>query len=278
MGATRNSWVGALVMMFLFTSIAIGRQDSVQFKPMYVTVTTLHWNPDPEADFSDWMDTEKEYFDKVISKNDLIKATGVYMHYFTADNSEIVFATLYENWDDIEKAEEKNQELMKEAWPDEDARTEFLQKQNSFYSTKHSDEIYTTMQYYKPLQMNGDEPQVVYVRSSDLAMNGEGKVANFKEYNEKVVQKNPVIKGYYSHRHAWGSNGREMVEVFIYDDLCALEESVEENQRLASENWPDEDERDTFMGDMNKLFTGHHSDYIYRTVPALFKSPEEPAQ
>ena len=49
-------------------------QDDVSAKaPEYVTLTTLHWNTNlTNFDMSEWLATEKEFFDKVTSKNDLI--------------------------------------------------------------------------------------------------------------------------------------------------------------------------------------------------------------
>lgn len=245
--------------------------EEQEFQPVFITVTTTHWNDDPNADFSDWLKTEKEYFDKVTSKNDLIIGSGVYTHYFTADNSEVKLVSVYKSWDDIEKANEINDKLMKEGWPDEKEREAFIEKQRNYYSPQHSDEIYSSLPYYKPLQPNGDKPMIFYVKSSELSMNGNGDPKKFKEYSDKVTQKNDLIKGYYTHRHLWGSNSRELVEVFVFNSLSDMERAFEQDDNLVAENWADENDRKTFMGDLNKLFTGKHADYIYRNVPELEK-------
>lgn len=273
MGATKHFLTAVLSLALFFSPKLFGQEnETAQEEPQrYITMTTVHWNPTPGTDFSDWLDTEKEYFDKVTSKNNYIKASAVLTHYFTADNSEIKLVTVYDSWDDIEKAEAENQKLLKAAWPDDAERNAFLQKQRSYYSPRHSDEIYTALPFHKDLTELSKEPVVVYLRTNDLSFNPEGKVDNFKQYTEKVIKKNPLIKAYYTQRHAWGSNGTEMLEFYVFDHFGDIEKSFEENQKLAAAVWPDEAERTKFMDDMGKLFTGQHGDYIYHNVPELQK-------
>ena len=264
--------------LLLLGGVAIGQEDTTQtqnqdYQPVYITMTTAHWNDDPDTDFSDWLDTEKEYFNKVTSKNDLILNSGVYTHYFTPDNSEVMLVNVYRNWEDIEKANEKNQELIKAGWPDETKRQEFMDKQSSYYSAQHSDEIYQSMNFAIPPAKNtGTTPRVIYVRTSELAMDGEGSPENFREYHEKITKKTKNLKGYYTHRHLWGSNSREMHEVFIFDKLADIEAFFDEEQDLVETTWTDEEERQDFLMNMGKIFTGKHGDYIYRSVPELIKS------
>lgn len=272
---TFNTLLRGTVGLFLLSVLSGFAQDTTstagEFEPVYITVTTAHWNPDPNVNFDDWEATEKEYFDKVTMKNDLILSSGFYTHYFTPDNSEIVLVNVYKNWEDIEKANDKNDELAKAAWPDEAARKKFFDKQGEYYSPMHSDEIYLSMPYMMEVPGVSEEPRVVYVRYSEMAMDGEGKPELFKEYFEKVTKKNPLIKGYYTHRHLWGSNSRQFAEVYEYDNFADIEKSFDEIERLEKEVWPDDAKREEFMKNRNKLFTGKHSDYIYRTVPALMK-------
>jgi hypothetical protein len=98
-------------------------------KHYIITVTTLHWNMD-RKDFSmdAWKAGEKEYYDKVTAKNDLVLGQEVLLHYFTADNTEILLVTMYDSWASIEKAYQKDNELVKAAWPDEKARTAYFEK------------------------------------------------------------------------------------------------------------------------------------------------------
>lgn len=268
-----NTLLRGTFALFLLTVFSGFAQDNAEeeFQPVFITVTTSHWNPDPDVSFDDWMATEKEYFDKVTMKNDLILSSGYYTHYFTPDNSEILIVNVYKNWEDIEKAGEKNNELAEAAWPDENARTAFFDKQGKYYSPKHSDEIYVSLPFTMEVTDNSDEPRIVYVRNSQMALSGEGKPGLFKEYFEKVTKKNPLIKGYYTHRHRWGSDSQQFSEAYFFDNFADIEKSFDETEKLENQAWPDEAEREEFMKNRNKIFTGKHGDYIYMTVPGLMK-------
>ncbi|PHR71358.1 MAG: hypothetical protein COA67_06540 [Lutibacter sp.] len=250
------------------TTVTFGQEkEPEEFKSMYLVVTTLHWSSDADADFSDWKKTEQEYFDKVTSKNDLIAGSGYYTHYFTPDNSELVLVSLYKSWEDIEKADEVTDKLIDAGWPDEDARTAFFEKQGSYYSAKHSDEIYTTYPFTKEVNTESTEPLLFYVRKNIASgLGGKG----YKEFFENIVMKNKYIKGFYTHGHRWGADARDRFEVGVYDSLGDIERAFDENERLVKAHWPDEEKRKAFFKEYNKIFSGH-GDYIYTSVPSLSK-------
>lgn len=258
--------LGMLISTFLLGMNVRAQEDP---KPVYITVTTMYRNLD--ADRTDWQKTEKEYYDKVTSKNDLIIGSEILTHYFTANSSEVLFVSVYKTWEDIEKAEAVSDELIKKAWPDEKARKAFFDKQRSYYTTKHSDEIYTSqpMVGEKQLKTDSKEPMIVYFRKSQLSMNGQGK--GLKEFNEKVTFKNPYIKAYYPHRHAWGSDSREFIEAFLFDSMSDMDKSSDKDDELIKAAWPKEEERKAFFAEMRKAFTGIHGDYIYHNEPTMSK-------
>jgi len=260
--------IGLLVFIFMFTSNIIAQDEAKkeEFKPVYLTVTTGHWSDDPNVDGADWLKTEKEYFEKVTMKNDLIIGSGYYTHYFTADNSEVIFVSVYKNWEDIEKANDVTAKLVEEAWPDKEKREAFLKKQNSYYSSKHSDEIYVSGPYTMPVKTESKEPLLFYVKKNVMGNGGSG----FKEYFENITMKNTFLKGYYTHRHRWGANSQDAVEVFVFDKLADIESSFDETAKLVKAYWPDENKRKEFFKEYNKLFDGH-GDYIYHNVPELSK-------
>jgi hypothetical protein len=257
----------ALVMLILTLLLSINTQAQEDPKPVFITVTTLHRNLD--SDGKDWRKTEQEYFDKVTSKNDLILGSEILHHYYTANSSEILHVSAFKTWEDIEKANAVTQDLIKKAWPDEKARTAFFEKYNSYYTHMHSDEIYTSVLETKEVKPTTKEPMVVYVRKSQMALNGQGK--GLKEFNEKVTMKNPYVKGYYPHRHTWGSDSRDFLEAYYFDSLSDLEKSNDKDDELIKAAWPKEEERKAFFDEMDKTFTGIHGDYIYRNEPTLSK-------
>lgn len=270
---TLNTFLrGVLCLLFLAGLNGFAQDNAAEsFEPVYLTITTAHWNPDPTVEFTDWKKTEKEYFDKVTMKNDLILGSGYYTHFFTPDNSEIVIVNVYKNWEDIEKANEKNNELIKAAWPDEKARKDYFDKQGKYYSPYHSDEIYLSTPYSIEHTANSETPQYVYVRYNEMALAGEGKPELMKEYFEKVTKKLPLVKAYYSHRHLWGSDSRQYAEAYFYDNFADIEKTFNDVEKVEKETWPDEAKREDFLKERGKMFTGKHADYIYKTVPGLMK-------
>ncbi|SNR63022.1 hypothetical protein [Lutibacter flavus] len=255
--------LGFLLITFTFTSVA---QEKEEYKPVYITITTGHWNSDPDTDYTDWLKTEQEYFNKVTKKNDLIIGSGYYTHYFTPDNSEILFVSVYQNWEDLENASGITDRLIEEGWPDKDKREAFFKKQSSYYSAMHSDEIYQTTKFRKPLKTESKKPLIYYVKRNKLGEGGKG----FNEYFENITMKNSFLRGYYTHRHRWGANSRDMIEVFVFDKLSDIEGSFDETQKLVEAYWPDKDKRKAFFKSYSKIFSGH-GDYIYQNVPELAK-------
>jgi len=257
-----------LMLAFMFTTKTIA-QDEVkneEFQSVFLTVTTGHWSDDPNVDGADWLKTEKEYFEKVTMKNNLIIGSGYYTHYFTPDNSEVLFVSVYANWEDIDKASDVTAKLIEEGWPDEAERKSFFDKQSSYYSPIHSDEIYASMRFTKPLKSDSKEPLIYYVKKNELGEGGNG----FSEYFENITMKNSFVKGYYTHRHRWGANSQDALEVFVFDKLADIEGFFDENVKLGKQHWPDEGKRKAFFEEYNKIFAGH-GDYIYQNVPELAK-------
>jgi hypothetical protein len=273
MNSTKRHFFSVLILCVLFASSVYSQS---QERPEFVTVTTIHWNLDLQ-DFSmdAWKAVEKEYFDKVTSKNEFIVSSLVLLHFFTADNSEIKLVSGYSSWENIEKASARSDELAKEAWPDKDQRTAFFNKQLSYYTNMHSDEIHATLPFAKVLTEKSSEPLVYYVRIShiDYPEGGTQKEIGdmMTDYVEKVIKKNTTILGYYPNMHSWGADGRDFIEAFVLKSLGDVEKSQEETIELEKTAWPDEAVRKAHFDKMGKYFTGFHADFFYRSVPELTK-------
>ncbi|MFH6998931.1 hypothetical protein ACHRVZ_13425 [Flavobacterium sp. FlaQc-57] len=260
-----------LALGFIALMISVGAKICAQEKekPVFITVTTLHRNL--ASDGKDWKNSEQEYFDKITSKNDLIIGSEILTHYYTDDNTEIVLVNVYKTWEDIEKAGALSDELIKKNWPDEKARTAFFEKYEKFYAPAHSDEIYQSVTSVgkKEYKDQTKKPMIVYIRKSQI--NPEGKGKNLKEFNDKITFNDPFIKAYYPYRHSWGSNSTDFLEAFFYDSLADLEKSNDKITELIKSTWPKEKDQDAFFDELQKSFTGKHSDYIYRNIPSLSK-------
>jgi siroheme synthase (precorrin-2 oxidase/ferrochelatase) len=267
----------SLAMAF---AIALTTQTTLQAQeeaPYVITFTRSHWNMDYK-DFSmeKWKALESEYHEKVIMKNEFIAASNVLLHYYTPDNSEIMFVQAYRSWGDVEKATQKNAELAKAAWPDEAERRAFFDKQSEYYAMKHSDEIYSSLSLAKPLTEKPTEPMVVYMRTTHRAWPEDGAADALrsmrKEYIENVVHKNDMVKGYYPMRHLYGADSREIIEVFVMNSMAELEETNKKKiGELVNAHWPDEAKRKEFFDAYNKYRSPWHGDLLYTSIPELAK-------
>ena len=245
-------------------------------RPKYVTVTTLHWNMDNENyEQKEWLAIEKEYLDKVVKKNEFIREQRMMTHYFTADNTGLLFVTSYDSWEAIEKASARSEALEKLAWPDEKGRKAFFEKREAFYDPMHSDEIYETFPGAKQPDFKSDKPLLYYIRKSHWAYPKDGTEKEFGElrnaYLTAVTNKNEFVKAYYPLIHGWGSNKTEFVEVFVMESLGDIEKSFARNTELDKASWSDDGKRKDFYKKYDKYFTGVHGDYIYTIVPELTK-------
>jgi len=231
-------------------------------------------------DFSmdEWKAVEVEYHEKVTMKNEHILSATTLLHYFTSDNSEVVFITVYPSWTAIEDATKRNEELEKEAWPDEAVRKAFFKNQRKYYANKHSDEIYKTIPGAKVLEET-DLPLIYYVRTSYFAYpeDGNGAIDEdftnlLNEYNEAVTHKNDYYKGYYPQVHFYGADRTEFVEVFVTETLAELERGISNQGKLFRTHWEGDDRQKEYSTIMKKYLTGIHGDRIYSSVPELNKS------
>lgn len=259
--------VGVLSITLLFTTNLIAQENQKEeFEPVFITVTTVHRSSNPDVDFSDWKKTEIEYFEKVTMKNELIIGSGFYVHYFTPDDSELKMVSVYKTWGDIESSNEITNKLIEEAWPDEESRKVFFDKKGSFYSDMHSDEIYVSLPFQIAMNKESSDPLIFYVKVNQLGNGGDG----FKEFFENITKKNSYIKAYYTHRHRWGANSLDAVEVFAVESLGDIEKMFDENTKLINEYWPDEVKRKEFFDEYGKIFSGH-GDFILTNIPELSK-------
>ncbi len=279
MKTSNQFFKGIVVLLFLIPASIFSQEE------LYVSVTTMHRDMNLENfSMDEWKDVEVEYHEKVTMKNEHILSATTLLHYFTSDNSEVVFVTVYPSWTAIEEATNRNNELVMEAWPDEAERKAFFKKQRKFYSNEHSDEIYVTISGAKTLEET-DLPLIYYVRTSyfsfpeddDGAVDGE-YLSLFNEYNEAVTHKNDHYKGYYPQAHFYGADRTELVEVFVTETLAELERGIANQGKLFRAHWDGDDRQKEYSDVMDKYLTGVHGDRIYSSVPELNKTIEEPEE
>jgi hypothetical protein len=82
------------------------------------------------------------YNTNVLDKNELILSYKVVRHWWGNNNRD--FVTIYEvkSWENVLAANERNNELFMEAWSTKEARKEYNDAYNKYFTGAHSDEIY----------------------------------------------------------------------------------------------------------------------------------------
>jgi hypothetical protein len=267
--------IGQITAALMFLSIfQLYAQEEA---PRIVTIARAHWDMTNENfSMEEWKKVESEYHEKVTLKNEYIVASVVLLHYYTPDNSEILFASVYSNWDNVEKAVGRNRELAREAWPNDEERQAFFDKQSSYYSNMHSDEIYSSMTLAKYLSEKPTERMIYYFRTSHTNWPEDGDIEEIralrKEYVENVIHKNEKIQAYYPMRHLYGADSRERTEIFVMKSMADLEEMNDTRMEdLVNAHWPDEEKRKEFFKALNRYRSPWHGDLIYSSVPELMK-------
>jgi hypothetical protein len=271
----RNHFIfTGLLCLILPSTIPAQDQQQAPARPQYITVTTMHWNMDYEDfDMDTWKAVEKEYFDKVTSKNELVMVAGYYTHRFTADSRELLSVTGYANWEDIDKATARNQELAKEGWPDDEERKTYFKKRNAYYADFHSDEIYAPMDNAIPHDRKSTP--IVLIRRNHFKFSDGVSTEEFNTHHknivDNVIQKNEYLKGYYPNAHVWGADRTENVEAFFVASMADLDAMFDKNEELINEKWPTDEDKDKMLEGQDKYYTGVHGDYIYTVVTELVK-------
>lgn len=87
----------------------------------------------------------KERIEAVVQKNEFIKAYYPSMHAWGQDKTEFIEAYIVDSMADLDKMLDRNIELAKEAWPDENKRKARGEKMRKYFTGVHGDYIYTSV-------------------------------------------------------------------------------------------------------------------------------------
>jgi hypothetical protein len=266
-------YLSLLLFIVIFSGISnTTAQESTQEKEQdYITVTTLQ--AADHVDFEAWKAVEEEFFNKVTSKIDLIKSHEFLVSYFSPLLSEIKVINMIGNWQDIALINEKRLELIESAWPDEEERNAFFELQNSFYKTRHSDEIYLASEFMKKLDREEGQnvPFVFMVRKNILSdYEDENSFENYQRYVQEVLYKNSKVLAYYPFRHFWGADSREFIELFVFDTFSDVELAKYETNALMNQLIEDEEGRKDFMASIYSAIESQKTSF-YKNVPSLSK-------
>lgn len=127
-------FLAIFIAFFLFNTNSFAQDGN------YYTVTTWKISVPENGSNAEFNELMKEWYDKVVSKNEKIISERVLTHRSGNDMRDWVFITEYASWNDINDAATRQNELVQEAWPNADDRRKFFNKFFSYTDT-HSDEI-----------------------------------------------------------------------------------------------------------------------------------------
>lgn len=262
----------SIVLLLFFNINELKAQDTEDAdRPIFLTITTLQGADG--FDFEEWLAIEEEYFEKVTSKIDLLTSHEVLMSYFAPQFGEIKVINVIHSWEDIIKVNERRKELIEEAWPDEAERNAFFEKQNSFYKSKHSDEIFLTADNAKDLERlpGQNVPYVFMIKTNILSdTEDENSYENYNKYVEEVIDHNSKIQAYYPFSHFWGDDSREFVEMFVLNSFSDAELSQYEANALISDMYPEEADRKEFLASIFSAIESQSTSF-YKNIPSLSK-------
>ncbi|HJW28809.1 MAG TPA: hypothetical protein VJ508_06105 [Saprospiraceae bacterium] len=79
----------------------------------------------------------------VTNKNEYILSHREYRHYYTPSSTDYMIIEEYKDLASMEKANQRNDELIEAAWPDKAKRDVFMDAMNAYWENWHGDAIYT---------------------------------------------------------------------------------------------------------------------------------------
>ena len=134
----RNVTICFLLMVALAFSGMLYAQEE---KPHVFTVVTIELLSPEDGSDAEFDSLGAFWNENAVKKNEFIVNQTLMSHMWGSNSSDFVIINEYKNFADIEKAQNRNFELIEEAIPDKEERAKYY-KASSKYFGNHSDEIY----------------------------------------------------------------------------------------------------------------------------------------
>jgi len=126
--------------MFCLLSSSVFSQEQKK-EPHYFVIQTWKVTIPEDGSRAELNELMKEWAEKITRKNDKVISERVVRHNMSSDSRDIIFITEYATWNDIDAASDKQSELLKAAYPNDEERRAFNRKIGRYFN-KHSDEIF----------------------------------------------------------------------------------------------------------------------------------------
>lgn len=131
-----------LVLFFVLVFCLSGAVLSQDIEGNVMVVTTFETKPNPDGSMAKFDSLNHLYTKHVLKKNDLILSAKSVNHMWGHNNRDFLVMYEVKSWEDIPKANKKNDDLFKETWKTKEDRKAYWDAWNAYFTGKHSDEIY----------------------------------------------------------------------------------------------------------------------------------------
>ena len=131
--------VAVMLLLTFFFSSQVNAQDE---DPHVYTVTTTEFSFPDGGSSAEWDSLNTLYMEKVVNKNEYIISQRALRHMWGHNSLDLLFITEYKSFSDIEKSQNRNTELFREAWATSEERQAYNKAVSKYFGDRHSDEIY----------------------------------------------------------------------------------------------------------------------------------------
>ena len=129
-----------IIFVVMFTLILLSDNSFAQDEGHYYSITTWKLRVPADGSNAELNELFKEWYEKVTTKNDKILSQKVLVHRSGPDMRDWVIVSEYATWNDIDAANDAQNKLVDEGWPNKEDRKKFFDKFWKYVFT-HSDEI-----------------------------------------------------------------------------------------------------------------------------------------
>ncbi len=133
----------SICFLLLILTLSVQAQDEKGAKPVIYETMYIHQNIENRNVSLDSL--LSVYKEKIIAPNQYFESSKILRHWWGSDSRQVVFMYELKSWDDISKAFDRQDEIMKEhkGWATEADAKAFRKLWWAFFNdAHHSDEIY----------------------------------------------------------------------------------------------------------------------------------------
>ena len=134
----RNTSICFLLTVALAFSGMLYAQEE---EPNVFTVVTFELLSPEGSSYAEFDSLSALWAENVTKKNEFIVSEVTMSHMWGNNSDDFVIITEVRSFAEVEKAYNRNFELLEEAWPDKEERQKYSKAYNKYFG-KHSDEIY----------------------------------------------------------------------------------------------------------------------------------------